>query len=266
MVASPEPVWRPGYEHLPTASFNLRQWCIHGIRHNCYSAGVHPLHAEESATTQWLTCSAPFSSVAGGYLAIAHFAPLQAHILLGFTFSDATPPIVFSPELRYRRNSHWGLRAILSTHEPIPSCVICGLEEDLLFLRTSVREGEEVFLYPFLLPKPTLQALFRSLLIQMNRMNRDAYPTPFHPFSHNCAMMALDPLRTIGIPIPSRHPAWWATTRIPTLLARYGIVARSKNPTDHHLNPVVRGVPPIHPQWGQWWRRRLPAFSPNEGQ
>ncbi len=114
---------------------------------------------------------------------ISHFAKNEglAHIFLSFG-TVSGEHIVISVESRREIGEKFSpLLGLLRQFEII---YIVGSERDLIGLRTDVREGERVYLYPTVAPPEKAQALFREFAREINSLHLK--PKIYNTLFRNC--------------------------------------------------------------------------------
>jgi hypothetical protein len=151
-----------------------------------------------------------------------------AHTMLSFSFSGGKH-VVISGEVRKERGE--GFDAFLGIMNQFELMYVIADEEDVIKLRTNYRKNE-VYMYPVKTSKENIQALFRSMLIRTDKLNKE--PEFYNTLWNNCTTSILihaNALREDKIPwniytiLPSHsdeiaYYAWLIDTQLPILKAR----------------------------------------------
>lgn len=120
-----------------------------------------------------------------------------AHTMLSFSFSGGQH-IVISAEVRKERGE--GFDALLGILNQFELMYVIADEEDVIKLRTNYRKNE-VYMYPVKTPKENIQALFRSMLVRTDKLNKE--PEFYNTIWNNCTtsiLMHANALRDNKIP------------------------------------------------------------------
>ena len=105
--------------------------------------------------------------------------------MLSFSFSGGKN-IVISAELRKERGESFSaLKGILNQYE---LQYVIASETDVIQLRTNHRKNQ-VYMYPIDTPKEKVQALFRSMMIRADKLNRE--PEFYNTLWNNCTTTIL---------------------------------------------------------------------------
>lgn len=105
--------------------------------------------------------------------------------MLSFSFSGGKN-IVISAELRKERGESFdALKGILNQFE---IQYVIASENDIVKLRTNYRKNE-VYMYPINTPNEKVQALFRSMVIHADKLNRE--PEFYNTLWNNCTTSVL---------------------------------------------------------------------------
>lgn len=108
-----------------------------------------------------------------------------AHTMLSFSFSGGKN-VVISAELRKERGESFNaLKGILNEFE---IQYVVASESDIIKLRTNYRKNQ-VYMYPINTPKEKIQALFRSMLIRTDKLERE--PEFYNTIWNNCTTTIL---------------------------------------------------------------------------
>lgn len=108
-----------------------------------------------------------------------------AHTMLSFSFSGGKN-VVISAELRKERGESFdALKGILNEFE---IQYVVASESDIIKLRTNYRKNQ-VYMYPINTPKEKIQALFRSMLIRTDKLERE--PEFYNTVWNNCTTTIL---------------------------------------------------------------------------
>jgi hypothetical protein len=114
---------------------------------------------------------------------ISHFADFEglAHIFLSFGFTNGEH-IVISFETRRENGEEFSpMLGMLRQFEII---YVVGSEEDIIGVRTDVRENERVYLYPTRATPESAQRLFLKLTDDINALYKN--PRIYNTLLHNC--------------------------------------------------------------------------------
>ncbi len=114
---------------------------------------------------------------------ISHFADFEglAHIFLSFGFRDGEHVIV---SVETRREIGEKFSPFLGMLRQFEIVYVVGSEQDIIGVRTDVREGERVYLYPTKATPEKAQKLFLAVADDVNNL----YNTPrmYNTLLHNC--------------------------------------------------------------------------------
>jgi hypothetical protein len=132
------------------------------------------------------------------WLIVNPYAPLQSHVLLTFQFGeDSQLKSFLSISYEVRKTDVENFNASNAVFKPYEGMFILATEEDTVFVRTNIRENNNVYLFPLNIQKEKIQNVFRKLSEKINMYNKKAYS--YKPFSRNCLTEIFTTLYEVGI-------------------------------------------------------------------
>jgi hypothetical protein len=138
---------------------------------------------EGSTTPRYETRTYSLDTLETVDVLISHFADFEglAHIFLSFGFADGEHLIV---SFETRREMGETFSPILGVLRQFEIIYIVGSEQDIIGVRTDVREGERVYLYPTKATPEKAKELFLALTHDINELSRK--PRIYNTLFHNC--------------------------------------------------------------------------------
>ena len=126
--------------------------------------------------------------------------PAIAHTMVSFGFADGRH-VVLSVEIRRERDEAFSVLGGFTRQFEL--AIVAAEERDILQVRAGPR-GEQVFLYPVLMPAPAMRALFRSYVARANRLAHT--PRFYNTVTANCTTLIYDMVRPLvpGLPMDIR--------------------------------------------------------------
>lgn len=165
---------------LPTISWSGNIVNIENIRN-------HTWKTDTEFTPGYYTDSFNLDEIEKVYYSITPFSDRDgpAHTMVSFSFSGGKN-VVISAELRKERGESFdAIKEILNLFE---IQYVIASESDVVKLRTNYRKNE-VYMYPINTPKEKVQALFRSMIIRADKLNRE--PEFYNTLWNNCTTSVL---------------------------------------------------------------------------
>lgn len=165
---------------LPTISWSGNSVTIQNIRN-------HTWKSDTEFTPGYYTDTFNLDEIEKVYYSITPFSTHDgpAHTMLSFSFSGGKN-VVISAELRKERGESFdAVKGILNQFE---IQYVIASENDIIKLRTNYRKNE-VYMYPINTPKEKIQALFRSMIIRADKLNRE--PEFYNTLWNNCTTSVL---------------------------------------------------------------------------
>ncbi|WP_158881788.1 DUF4105 domain-containing protein [Rhodanobacter sp. L36] len=143
-----------------------------------------------------------------------------AHAMISFGFDDGSH-VVFSVEIRKKRGDQFS--SVGGFFRQFETILVGADERDIIRVRTNVR-GEDDYLYPLRMDKPTMRALFLSYMQAANTLA--AKPSFYNTLTSNCTTIVYRMVRKID---PNLH---WGmglllTGYLPEYLHKIGAVDTS---------------------------------------
>jgi len=119
-----------------------------------------------------------------------------AHAMISFGFDDGSH-VVFSVEIRKKRGDRYS--PVGGFFKQFEMILVAADENDIVRVRTNIR-GEDDYLYPLRMDRPTLRSLFLSYMHAANRLA--AQPAFYNSFTSNCTTIVYRMARQIGTGLP----------------------------------------------------------------
>jgi len=143
-----------------------------------------------------------------------------AHAMISFGFDDGSH-VVFSVEIRKKRGDQYS--SIGGFFRQFETTLVAADERDIIRVRTNVR-GEDDYLYPLHMDKPTMRALFLSYVQAANTLS--VTPAFYNTITSNCTTIVYRMARQIdpGLPWDMRL---LLTGYLPEYLYKVGALDRS---------------------------------------
>ncbi|MBU6249135.1 MAG: DUF4105 domain-containing protein [Xanthomonadaceae bacterium] len=123
-----------------------------------------------------------------------------AHAMISFGFDDGRH-VVFSVEIRKKRGEAFS--SVGGFFKQFETVLVAAEERDIVRVRTNVR-GEDDYLYPMTLERPTLRRLFLAYVEAANQLARR--PAFYNTVTSNCTTLVYRMARQInpGLPMDIR--------------------------------------------------------------
>ncbi len=130
---------------------------------------------------KYLTNTYDVNKLEKAYLFTNPFGALSAHTMLGFEFSD-NQKVVLSVEIRREKGEVFdGYKGVLRSYELI---YVWGTEDDLIKLRTNIRENTGTYMYPLKMSTENIRKLFIEAAYRTNELKNQ--PEFYNTISNNC--------------------------------------------------------------------------------
>jgi hypothetical protein len=138
---------------------------------------------ETTANVRYETRTYDLATLSQVDVFISHFDDFEglAHIFLSFGFADGEQVVV---SLESRREVGESFSPLMGTLRQYEIIYVVGSEEDIVGLRTNVREDERVYLYPTKATPDQARQLFRLLAEDINAVY--THPRMYNTVMHNC--------------------------------------------------------------------------------
>ncbi|HZX72705.1 MAG TPA: DUF4105 domain-containing protein [Rhodanobacter sp.] len=145
----------------------------------------------------WENRSYKLARLVGADAVVSHWGSRAiAHAMISFGFDDGRH-LVFSVEVRKSRDQRYS--SIGGFFKQFETILVAADEHDIIRVRTNIR-GEDVYLYPLRMERPTLQALFLSYVHAANRLAVE--PAFYNTFTSNCTTIVYRMARQIDPGLP----------------------------------------------------------------
>ena len=119
-----------------------------------------------------------------------------AHAMVSFGFDDGSH-VVFSVEIRKKRGDEYS--SVGGFFRQFETILVAADERDIIRVRTNVR-GEDDYLYPLKMDKPTMRALFLSYVQAANKLSTT--PSFYNTITSNCTTIVYRMARQIDPGLP----------------------------------------------------------------
>ena len=167
--------WQPDVAELPWAEIQGDEVTLHNVRHFDYRSAT-------DFTPRWETRTMRLSQLTGVDMFINYWgSPWMAHPIVSFQFADA-PPLCFSIETRKEVGEKYS--AIGGLYRQFELYVVAADERDVVRLRTSIRPGEESYLYRTRLTPERARERFLEYLTTLNSLRER--PRWYNAITTNC--------------------------------------------------------------------------------
>lgn len=167
--------WQPDVAELPWAEIRGDEVTLHNVRHFDYRTAT-------DFTPRWETRTLRLSQLTGVDMFINYWgSPWMAHPIVSFQFADA-PPLCFSIETRKEAGEKYS--AIGGIYRQFELYVVAADERDVVRLRTSIRPGEESYLYRTRLTPERARERFLEYLATLNSLRER--PRWYNAVTTNC--------------------------------------------------------------------------------
>lgn len=205
--------WLPDVARTPTGSLDGTRLTVKNIRDCDY-------RTESDYDARYVDRTYDLDRLQGIDLFLVSWGPRHiAHTILSFDFGEGEH-LAFSIETRKEKGeSYSALRGFFREYE---LCVVAGLEQDLIRLRSNFR-GETVRLYRLNTPPPVASQILADYVDRINGLA--AHPEWYNALTDNCTTAMIGPIRQHS----SRLPWSWkliASGHLDELLYDRGIVSR----------------------------------------
>ena len=167
--------WQPDVAELPWAEIQGDEVTLHNVRHFDYRTAT-------DFTPRWETRTMRLSQLTGVDMFINYWgSPWMAHPIVSFQFADA-PPLCFSIETRKEVGEKYS--AIGGLYRQFELYVVAADERDVVRLRTSIRPGEESYLYRTRLAPERARERLMEYLTTLNKLREQ--PRWYNAVTTNC--------------------------------------------------------------------------------
>ncbi len=167
--------WQPDVAELPWAEVQGDEVTLHNVRHFDYRTAT-------DFTPRWETRTLRLSQLTGVDMFINYWgSPWMAYPIVNFQFADA-PPLCFSIETRKEVGEKYSVMSGL--YRQFELYVVAADERDVVRLRTSIRLGEESYLYRTRLTPERARKRFLEYLATLNELRER--PRWYNAVTTNC--------------------------------------------------------------------------------
>ncbi|MBE7498232.1 MAG: DUF4105 domain-containing protein [Verrucomicrobiaceae bacterium] len=167
--------WQPDVAELPWAEIQGDEVTLHNVRHFDYRTAT-------DFTPRWETRTMRLSQLTGVDMFVNYWgSPWMAHPIVSFQFADAQP-ICFSIETRKEVGEKYS--AIGGLYRQFELYVVVADERDVIRLRTSIRPGEESYLYRTLITPEKARERFMEYVTTLNELRTQ--PRWYNAITTNC--------------------------------------------------------------------------------
>lgn len=212
-------VWQPDVAELPWADVKGDEVTLHNVRNFEYRTAT-------DFTPRWETRVVHLSQITGVDMFINYWgSSWMAHPVVSFQFADS-PPLCFSIETRKEEGEKYS--AIGGLYRQFELYYVVADEQDTIRLRTSIRPGEESYLYRTRMTPEKARERLMEYLSAINQL-RD-HPRWYHAITTNCTTAIRDQ-HDAG----KRHPWDWrmlVNGKADELLYERGLLATDGQPFD----------------------------------
>ncbi|WP_425493853.1 DUF4105 domain-containing protein [Dyella silvatica] len=152
---------------------------------------------EDDYDVRWETRHYDLDRLASADAVLSYWgSPAIAHAMISFGFDDDSH-VVFSVEIRKKRNEQFS--EIGGFFKQFETILIAADESDIIRVRTNVR-GEDDYLYPLRMDKPTMRALFLSYVHAANTLVDK--PAFYNTITSNCTTIVYRMAKQISPGLP----------------------------------------------------------------
>jgi len=167
--------WQPDVAQLARAEVNGDVVTLHNVRNFDYRSAT-------DSSPRWESRTVNLSRLTGADIAINYWgSPWMAHPIISFQFADAAP-LCFSIETRKEVGEKYS--AIGGLYRRFELIYIAADERDVLRLRTSFRQNEDVYLYRMTLSPDQARRRFMDYIRALNHLHDT--PHWYNAITTNC--------------------------------------------------------------------------------
>ena len=203
--------WRDDVARTLTGSVHGDRVVLDNVRHFAW-------RSDNDYDIRWERHEYDLAQLASADAVLSHWGSRAiAHAMISFGFDDGRH-LVFSVEIRKRRGQQFS--SIGGFFKDFEAILIAAPESDLIRVRTNAR-GEDDYLYPLAIERPTMRALFLSYVDKANRLATT--PAFYNTVTSNCASMVYRMARQLdpGLPL---DPRLLFTGYLPGYLYKIGVL------------------------------------------
>lgn len=184
--------WYPLFSKLPNINLahihSTGEIFIKNVRNTKYS------ESESVSKVNYTHKKYNLSNIKKLWVFVAPYGPLQSHIIFSFEFGSEHTPASFltiSYELRKTNILDFNIYKTLFTN--FEGFYLVATEEDVIYLRTSIRKDGDVYLYPLDLSKDQVKRVFLNLCSEINTY--ETHPKFYRILHRNCLTEMLKHLK-----------------------------------------------------------------------
>ncbi len=167
--------WQPDVARLARAEIDGDVVTLHNVRNFDYRSAT-------DFTERWESRTVNLAHLTGADIAINYWgSPWMAHPIVSFQFADA-PPVCFSIETRKEVGEAYS--AIGGFYRRFELIYIVADERDVLRVRTSIRDGEDVYLYRTTMTPAQARRKFLEYIRTANHIHD--HPRWYNALTTNC--------------------------------------------------------------------------------
>lgn len=170
----------------------------HGSHVRLHNVRDFAWRTTEDFTPRWQTRDYDLDNLVAVDLIVSYWmGPAIAHTLVSFAFADGRH-LTFSVEIR--RLAHQQFSAIGGLFRQNELTLVAADERDIIRTRTTIRDGENVYLYRVAMPRDKIRALFNACLDTADELEDE--PRFYNTLLSNCTTIIYDMVKKIvpGIP------------------------------------------------------------------
>ncbi len=167
--------WQPDVARTAWAEIHGDQVLVHNVRYCDY-------RTETDYTPRWETRSYNLAQLRGIDLFVTDWgSPYIAHTLLSFQFGDDSR-LALSMETRKEAGEAYS--AVLGFFRQYELIIVAADERDVVRLRTSFRQGEDVYMYRTMAQPEQARVIFMHYMDSINRLRHQ--PEWYNALTNNC--------------------------------------------------------------------------------
>ena len=177
ILPSNDRIWTDDVAQMTTGSVDADRVTLHNVRNFDW-------RSDTDYTQRWETRSYDLGRLNSVDMIVSYWTmPAIAHMLISFGFGGGEH-VVFSVETRREKTEKYS--EIGGFFKEFELSIIAADERDVIRVRTNVR-GEDVYLYPVLMPASSMRSLFLSYVGEANALVRT--PRFYNTLTVNCTTL-----------------------------------------------------------------------------
>lgn len=244
--------WAPDLVVLPYTEFNGDTVTVHNIRNITYRTVL-------DYDVKYYDKTFDLNRIVSTDFIVQPFGSLSAHTMIAFGFEDGSFVDV-SVEVR-REKGEW-FDAVKGLFRQFELTYVVADENDVLKLRTNVRENSPVYMYPIKTTKERMRRMFVDMLERANGLKEK--PEMYNTLTNNCTTNIV---RAVNDVVPGRVP-WSYKYVFPSysdeLAVEIGLVQDTGTMEEvrarHYINPAAAQYG-NDPAYSKKIRENLPEYK-----